>query len=254
MSPPATFFSINAVLLDIDRQRGRGPGALRIAALKTSNSLTDVLILTPPSEETSNEPFALFTFRMPDGVLWHKWKGVEAEIAKDQVVLDRCRADLESCPSHATRFLELIDAVASKSGRARLYEVNRAVNGAIGYVNDIVQHGETDRWSSPLLTFAAATGDCEDYAIAKYVALQKSGFARDDMRVVLVRDRAVGQAHAVLAARIDDRWLILDNRHSELIEDLNASSFTPLFSIDHHGVHIFAVPYASRMLSNSVTK
>jgi predicted transglutaminase-like cysteine proteinase len=251
---PAVFFSINAILRDIDRLSGRGPGVIRLAALKASNSLTDAPLPTLAGEEAGKEPFGLFAFRVPDGVLWHKWKGIEADVARDQVVLNQCRAGLESCPSHAARFLALIDAVASKSGRARLDEANHAVNGAITYVNDSVQHGEADRWSAPLLTLATGKGDCEDYAIAKYVALQEAGFSRDDMRVVLVRDRAVGQEHAVLAARIDDRWLILDNRRSELIEDLDAPSLTPLFAINHSGVRIFALPYASRMSSDTVTE
>ena len=252
MRPPATSFSINAVLVDVDRQRGSGPGAIRVAALRSSNSLTDAPSPTLPVVQASSEPFGLFTFRVPDGVLWHKWKGVEADMAKDQVILDQCRAYAESCPPYATRFVALIDAVASKSGRASLDEANRAVNAAILYVSDQVQHGEVDRWSAALATFATAKGDCEDYAIAKYVALLASGFSPDDMQVLLVRDRAVDQEHAVLAARIDDRWLILDNRLSELVEDSDASSLTPLFAINHHGVQLFAVPYASRLLSVTV--
>ena len=42
--------------------------------------------------------------------------------------------------------------------------------------SDFTQHGEADRWSAPLATFATAKGDCEDYAIAKYVALREAGF------------------------------------------------------------------------------
>jgi predicted transglutaminase-like cysteine proteinase len=242
--PPATFFTINAVLAKLDRQRGRGPDALRLAALPPSNFATDA---QPPHKEAppvGKEPFGLFTFRAPDGMLWRKWRGVEADMVKEQTVLDRCRADAESCPSHAAQFLRVIDAVKSKSGRARLDEANRAVNAAIRYVSDYAQHGEADRWSAPLATFATAKGDCEDYAIAKYVALREAGFPREDLRVVLVRDRAVRQDHAVLAAHLDDRWLILDNRRSELIADSDASSFTPLFAINHRGVQLFAAPYA----------
>jgi predicted transglutaminase-like cysteine proteinase len=167
-------------------------------------------------------------------------------MAKEQTVLDRCREDAESCPSYAAQFLRLIDAVKSKSGRARLEEANRAVNAAIRYVSDYAQHGEADRWSAPLATFATAKGDCEDYAIAKYVALREAGFPREQLRLVLVRDRAVRQDHAVLAAQLDDRWLILDNRRSELMADSDASSFTPLFAINHRGVNLFAAPYAKR--------
>ena len=95
---------------------------------------------------------------------------------------------------------------------------------------------------------ATAKGDCEDYAIAKYVALKQAGFSEDELRLLLVRDRAVRQDHAVLAAHLDGRWLILDNRSSELIEDTDAASFTPLFAINHRGVHLFAAPYAKRPL------
>jgi predicted transglutaminase-like cysteine proteinase len=246
--PPATFFSINAVLAKLDRERGRGPNAIRLAALTPSNLATDA---QPPQKDppaAGGEPFGLFTFRAPEGVLWLKWRGVEADMAKEQTVLDRCREDAESCPSYAAQFLRLIEAVKSKAGRARLDEANRAVNAAIRYVSDDAQHGEADRWSAPLATFATAKGDCEDYAIAKYVALREAGFPQGELRVILVRDRAVRQDHAVLAARLDGHWLILDNRRSELMEDMDATSLTPLFAINHRGVQLFAAPYAKRPL------
>jgi predicted transglutaminase-like cysteine proteinase len=169
----------------------------------------------------------------------------------EQAVLDSCRTDAGNCPSYAAQFLRVIHAVSAKSGREKLDEANRAVNMAIRYVSDFAQHGEADRWSTPLATFATAKGDCEDYAIAKYVALVAAGFSRDDLQLVLVRDRAVRQDHAVLAARLDGHWLILDNRFSALKDDYEASSLMPLFAIDHHGVHLFAAPYAKRPLLSS---
>jgi predicted transglutaminase-like cysteine proteinase len=246
MRPPATFFSINAVLAKLDRQRGRGPDALRLASLTPANLATDAPPAVKEAPPVGTEPFGLFTFRAPEGMLWRKWRGIEADMAKEQAVLEKCRGDADSCPSYAAQFLRLINAVKSKSGRARLDEANQAVNAAIRYVSDFSQHGEADRWSAPLATFATAKGDCEDYAIAKYVALREAGFPQDELRLVLVRDRAVRQDHAVLAARLDDHWLILDNRQSRLIEDSDASSFTPLFAINHDGVHLFAAPFARR--------
>jgi predicted transglutaminase-like cysteine proteinase len=246
--PPATFFSINAVLAKLDRQRGRGPDAVRLAALTPANIATDASPAIKEAPAAGPEPFGLFTFRAPDGLLWRKWRGVEAAMTAEQAVLDRCRSDAGNCPSHAAQFLRVIHAVGARSGREKLEEANRAVNQAIRYVSDYAQHGEADRWSTPLATFATAKGDCEDYAIAKYVALVAAGFARDDLQLVLVRDRAVRQDHAVLAARLDGHWLILDNRFSALKDDYEASSLMPLFAIDHHGVHLFAAPYAKRPL------
>ncbi|HEY0568952.1 MAG TPA: transglutaminase-like cysteine peptidase [Xanthobacteraceae bacterium] len=246
--PPATFFSINAVLAKLDRQRGRGPDAIRLASLTPANVATDAPTFTKEAPPIGKEPFGLFTFRAPDGMLWRKWRGIESDMAREQSVMERCRGDAEGCPSHAAQFLRLINAVKAKSGRAMLDEANRAVNMAIRYVSDYAQHGEADRWSAPLATFATAKGDCEDYAIAKYVALREAGFPHEQLRLVLVRDRSVRQDHAVLAARLDDHWLILDNRHSQLIDDQDASNFTPLFAINHDGVHLFAAPYARRAL------
>src|SRR5258706_3391827 len=48
--PPATFFTISAVLAKLDRQRGRGPNAVRLAALPPSNFATDA---QPPEKEAS---------------------------------------------------------------------------------------------------------------------------------------------------------------------------------------------------------
>jgi predicted transglutaminase-like cysteine proteinase len=244
--PPATFFTINEVLAKLDRQRGRGPNAVRLAARSPSEIATDAQPAEREAPPVGPEPFGLFAFRAPEGMLWRKWRGIEADIANDHNVLDRCRDGAEGCPSHAAQFLRLIKAVKAKWGRDQLDEANRAVNMAVHYASDFALHGEVDRWSAPLATFAAGKGDCEDYAIAKYVALTEAGFPREDLQLVLVRDRAVRQDHAVLAARLDRRWLILDSRRSDLMDDNEASSFTPLFAINHRGVQLFAAPFADR--------
>jgi predicted transglutaminase-like cysteine proteinase len=172
---------------------------------------------------------------------------VQRDLIKEEKILERCRADADGCPSYGAQFLRLISAVKSKSGRAQLDEANRSVNAAIRYVTDFTQYGEADRWSAPLATFATAKGDCEDYAIAKYVALRDAGFPIDDLRVVLVRDRIRRQDHAVLLARLDGHWLMLDNRRSELIEDSRIRGFTVLFAIDHRGVLLLAAGQEDRL-------
>ena len=240
--PPAKFFTINGVLAKLDRAEGRGKGAIRLASLKSWNAMMDA---RPPTQVSARgtEPFGLFTFRAPEGLLSRKWRGLQSDIIKEQKVLERCRADASDCPSYAAQFLRLINAVKSKSGRAQLEEANRGVNASIRFVTDYAQYGEADRWSAPLATFATAKGDCEDYAFAKYVALQVAGFPSDDLRVVMGRDRTIRQDHAVLAARLDGRWLILDSQRSELIEDSRVPDLTPVFAIDHRGVLLLAANY-----------
>ncbi len=249
---PVQFFTINAVLAKLDSGRRSGP--VRLASLAPPDIAVDA---TPPLKidpVAGHEPFGLFSFRAPEGMLWRKWRGVEADISKEQAVLDRCRADADHCPSYAAQFLRLISAVKSRSGKARLDEANRGVNMAIRYVSDMTQYGVPDQWNAPLATFATAKGDCEDYAIAKYVALRESGFPQQDLRLVLVRDRAVRQDHAVMAARLDDRWLILDNRRSEVLTDSEATNLSPLFAINDDGVFMLAAPYANRELLGGETE
>jgi predicted transglutaminase-like cysteine proteinase len=240
---PATFFTINGVLAKLDREQGRGRNALRLVSLKSSNTVTDARAALTEVPARSTEPFGLFTFRAPEGLLSRKWRGVQSDIIKEEKVLERCRADADGCPAYAAQFLRLINAVKSKSGRAQLDEANRGVNAAIRFVSDFSQYGEADRWSAPLATFATAKGDCEDYAIAKYVALRAAGFPSDDLRIVMGRDRTIRQDHAVLAARLDGRWLILDSQRSELIEDSRVTDLTALFAIDHRGVLLLAASY-----------
>ncbi len=96
-------------------------------------------------------------------------------------------------------------------------------------------------------------GDCEDYAIAKFALLLDAGVAEKDLKILLVRDTAVRQDHAVLAVRVDRHWLALDNRWSRLSETRDLPSFMPLFAIDHGGVSLFAAPYAERPRHESET-
>ncbi len=83
----------------------------------------------------------------------------------------------------------------------------------------MAQWGVPDRWSAPLETFATKKGDCEDYAIAKYVALTEAGIAADDVKLIIIRNTAANEDHAVTAVRLDGAWIILDNRWLSLVED-----------------------------------
>ena len=136
----------------------------------------------------------------------------------------------------ALKFLDIVDAARSREGRARLGEINRAINLAIRPMIDTGQHGQADVWTSPLATLARGGGDCEDYAIAKFVALRRAGLAPDDLRIVVLRDTIHGEYHAVAAARLDGHWLTLDNRRMAMVEDADVRNFRPAFVLGQHGV------------------
>ena len=124
---------------------------------------------------------------------------------------------------------------ADSDGRARLGEINRAINLAIRPMEDLAQWGKVDVWSSPLVTFSTGAGDCEDYAIAKYVALQMAGVPSEDLRIVAVLELN-GEGHAVASVRLDGHWLILDNQRMAMVDDVDARTYRPRFVIDESGV------------------
>jgi len=187
------------------------------------------------------EPFGLDTVPVASGGILSKWNGVEADIQADNDILSRCRASADLCPAAARNFLAIIAQGRAQTGRARIGIINRAINLAIRPMSDLAQWGVIDRWSSPLETFSTGRGDCEDYAIAKYVALIQAGVAAEDVRLVVVRDLAVGEDHAVAATRLNGDWIILDNRWLTLVEDSDIRRMVPLFVLDQTGVKQFAL-------------
>ena len=127
--------------------------------------------------------------------------------------------DPADCPDGGCQFGAIVDAARNRDGLGRVGEVNRAVNLALRPVSDQEQYGAPDIWASPLMTFGSGAGDCEDYAIAKYVALREAGMASADLRLVVVYNRPAHENHMVAAARVDGRWRILDNRTMRLVAD-----------------------------------
>ena len=197
-------------------------------------------LLSPGSADLvrkSVEPFGVFAFRLSGGGVREKWLGVQRKLDEERVQLALCEADRERCVSPAAlRFLAIVDNAKAREGRARLGEINRSINLAIHPMSDLARYGEIDVWSSPLVTFTNGTGDCEDYAIAKFVALRQAGISPDDLRIVIMRDTIRGEDHAVAAARLDGHWLTLDNRRMAMVEDAHVRNYRPLFVIDQYGV------------------
>jgi predicted transglutaminase-like cysteine proteinase len=185
----------------------------------------------------STEPFGRTASVLSEGALREKWRGVALKLDDEAVQLALCDGDRDRCVSPAAlQLLGIVDNARARDGRARLGEINRAINLAIRPMSDLAQYGEIDVWSSPLVTFARGAGDCEDYAIAKFVALRLAGVAPADLRIVIMRDTIHGEDHAVAAARLDGRWLTLDNRRMAMVEDAQLRNYRPTFVIDQFGI------------------
>jgi len=188
------------------------------------------------------EPFGRWSGVAPAGPMWERWREFENGVAQSAAALARCRAEPVSCSDAETRLVAVIDNVRALQGRAKLGILNREINLSIAYVSDRLQHAQADVWSDAITTFKTGRGDCEDFATAKYLALREAGISPEDLRLVIARVNVLGQAHAVVAARLDGHWLILDNRHMAMLDDVNARELEPLFAFGDDGVHQFGAP------------
>ena len=167
-----------------DRTHDDAQAAAKIAALDPAQPSIESPACSGPAIQTPvlAEPFGLDTEPVASGEVLTKWNGVESDIRAEKDILELCRTSPERCPAAARSFLAIVAQGQAHTGRARIGIINRAINLAIRPMSDLAQWGVLDRWSAPLETFTTGRGDCEDYAIAKYVALTQAGVAAEDVR------------------------------------------------------------------------
>ena len=126
-------------------------------------------------------------------------------------------------------------ALAEQDRVARLEAVNRFVNTRVRFVEDRVQFGRGDVWTSAAETLRRGKGDCEDYAIAKMQMLRRAGFADRDLYLVIVRDLARRADHAVLVARAEGRLFVLDNGTDKLLDSAQVADYRPIMTFASGG-------------------
>jgi predicted transglutaminase-like cysteine proteinase len=233
--------------MDLPSRARRLRAVILVCGLAWFAPATDLAAATPDSvariqsTARSAEPFGLSVSPVPVGTLQDKWLGLARKLDDDGVQIALCDGDRDRCASDAAlRFLAIVDSGRIREGRARLGDINRAVNLAIRPIGDLEQYGEIDVWASPLVTLGRGAGDCEDYAIAKFMALRQAGIAADDLRIVIMHDTIGGDDHAVAAARLDGHWLMLDNRRMALVEDFNVRNYRPLFVFDQSAIMAYS--------------
>lgn len=215
--------------------------ALLAALMACFGSPATLLAESPDSSGTAtvqaDEPFGLSTSPVTTGPVYDKWQALARQLDDERVQIALCDGDRKHCVSNAAlRFLAIVDGGRARHGLARVGEINRAINLTIRPMSDLAQYGQIDYWAPPLISFRHLAGDCEDYAIAKFVALWEAGVPAADLRIVIMRNIFYGEDHAVAAAKLNGHWLMLDNLHMAMVEDRHVRNFRPMFVIDQSGL------------------
>ena len=137
----------------------------------------------------------------------------------------------------------MIDA-ASRGEREQIHLINEFFNRNVLYHTDPELWGVPDYWATPLETLGRAGGDCEDFAIAKYVSLRKLGIPDSRLRLFYVHARLgalssdAEEAHMVLGyyPSEDAEPLILDNLITDIRPASRRNDLMPIFSFNSEGL------------------
>lgn len=135
-------------------------------------------------------------------------------------------------------------ALQAATEREKIHTVNAFFHQHIGYRTDELLYSQKDYWATPLELLGQGFGDCEDWAIAKYISLRNAGIADEKLRLIYVRARIGGpqsslsEAHMVLGyyATPDAQPLILDSLISQVLPASERSDLTPVFSFNSAGL------------------
>jgi len=113
----------------------------------------------------------------------------------------------------------------------------RLVNGffnQVPYVTDLINWGVDDYWATPTELLGSFGGDCEDYAIGKYLSLKEIGIPIEKLRITYVRALNLGETHMVLAyyPTPDADPLILDNLIGDIRPASQRTDLEPVYSFN----------------------
>jgi predicted transglutaminase-like cysteine proteinase len=125
----------------------------------------------------------------------------------------------------------LLSELDGKPMQVQIDRVNGFFN-RMAYVTDQKNYGIADYWQTPYELMERG-GDCEDYAIAKYISLKRLGFSESDMRILIVRDGKLGGTiHAVLEVKLDGDAQLLDNQARDIKSVAQVMHYMPVYAIN----------------------
>ena len=121
---------------------------------------------------------------------------------------------------------------------------NLNINKKLGKVNFFINKtlpefdsqsvGIDDYWMTPKEFFIKGFGDCEDYAIAKYLALEYLGVPTSKMFLSYVRVKSSNEAHMVLTyfETPSSEPLVLDNLRKTIQPASKRDDLIPVFNFN----------------------
>lgn len=132
----------------------------------------------------------------------------------------------------------LLASQAGASEAEQLKEVNRFFNAKLRFTDDLALWNQVDYWATPVEALRRGAGDCEDYAIAKYISLRHLGVPAEKLRITYVKALRLNQAHMVLTyyEKPDAVPLVLDNLIGSILPASQRSDLLPVYAFNGEGL------------------
>lgn len=160
-----------------------------------------------------------------------KWTGTLERYFNQLTLQSRPCGSVRFNPCALWQWKAKVDSLRGKPILTQLKEINHYLN-TVPYVLDPVNWGVPDYWATPN-EFFDVNGDCEDYAIAKFISLRALGVPNDKMRIMIVQDMNLGGiVHSILAVNVDGETLILDNQIPNVVRASGIYHYRAIYSIN----------------------
>lgn len=131
-------------------------------------------------------------------------------------------------------YVKLLKDIKPHDTYKKVYRVNAFFNKFM-YKEDMDNYGQEDYWSTVQEFLLKGSGDCEDYAIAKYITLVNLGIPKENLTLVLSKYKSKkyskvkklkNEYHMVLLYKVLDKTFVLDSNNynimsKKLRNDLN---------------------------------
>lgn len=159
-----------------------------------------------------------------------RWQKVMARFIEQKTSKTDC-AGPSALPCPIDIWNNLVAQLRTQPLAERIVAVNEFFN-RLPYVPAEINWHDAGYWETPF-EFLSLGGQCQDYAIAKYLALLESGVPEENLRFVVVRDLFLGLDHAITVVDVNGTALALDNQMPTVMPIVSLQQrYSPYYSLN----------------------
>lgn len=135
----------------------------------------------------------------------------------------------EQAVTRLNGLLNLMESLGAATDDKKVIEVNKFFN-QVQYASDAKVWGKSDYWASRLEFLGVGMGDCEDYAVSKFLTLIQLGVAQEKLFLTYVKKGT--EPHLVVTYYKEPNTIpfVLDNYDKSIQPATQRTDLAPVYS------------------------